>query len=456
MLGCNLVLIFPRLHLDLAMKASRYSSSRQKACQQCSSAKARCDRQRGRCARCAQRGLPCVYPQAAGTEGPVDPEVVDGRLPSPFSTSDVSSLISSDAPLPAMNMQQDLNAAGAEQLTESIPINHLRANQASTSSLATGKERPALSTRVPEGLDSLDFSALELICPIDDTAISNRWLNAYIPIPGQAVKEYPANVTAFIYRMLKSYAAMAAHGRGILPYVHLTQMRPRPAGSPLASCLSLVRICSSPLPGSEATAASVLQREMSNVYDQRDELDDENQLAAFQAYLIYAMVLFFRLSGAYNDVFRGTMINLQSLARSSARRGLVCAADQRRVRPRWEEWIVTETKRRAVYVMYLLDSILSTQEGLPTFLGTELRGLPAPANKLLWQAQSRCEWEREYNVYMAEWAEGGLTIDELWPIPTESDETYTTRRRARVDQWLENVDEFGTMLYAIMSCTHGG
>ncbi|KAI9046186.1 Zn(II)2Cys6 transcription factor [Aspergillus affinis] len=437
------------------MKTSRYSSSRQKACKQCSSAKARCDRQRGRCARCTQRGLPCVYPQAAGTEDPVDPEIVDGRLPSPFSTSDVSSLLSSNVPLPTMNVQQNLNA-GVEQLTESNPVNHPRTNRISASTLATGKERLAGSTRVSEGLDDLDFSALELICPIDDTAISNRWLNAYIPMPGQAIKEYPPNVTAFIYRMLKSYAAVAAHGRGILPFVHATQMRPRPAGSPLASCLSLVRICSSPLPGSEATTASVLQREMNNVYGQCDEFDDEDQLAAFQAYLIYAMVLFFRLSGAYNEVFRETMINLQSLARSSAQRGLVCAADQRRVRPRWEEWVVTETKRRAIYVMYLLDSILSTQEGLPTFLGTELQGLPAPANKLLWQAQSRCEWEREYNVYMAEWAEGGLTIDELWPMPTDLDKTTINRRRARVDQWLENVDEFGTMLYAIMSCTHGG
>lgn len=147
--------------------------------------------------------------------------------------------------------------------------------------------------------------------------------------------------------------------------------------------------------------------------------------------------------------FRGIMTNLQELACASARNGLVCAADQQRARPRWEEWIVAEAKRRTLYVMYLFDSILSTREGLPTFLGSELRGLPAPANRLLWQATTRYEWEREYNIHMAEWMEGSLTIDELWPTPAELGELGIERSR-----WLENLDEYGTMIYAITSCTH--
>lgn len=312
------------------------------------------------------------------------------------------------------------------------------------------------STGMSDRQEALDFSDLQLVCPINVDDISNRWLNPYIPVPGQTLKEYPPNITAFIYRILKSYAAVAAHGRGILPFIHPTQMTALPAVSPLTTCLSLVRIGSSPLPGSEATATSVLQHEMQDLYAQRNESNDETLLAAFQAYLIYTLVLFFRLGTACNNTMRGAMMNIQELACSSSRQGLVCSADQRRVRPRWEEWIIAETKRRTLFVMYLFDSILSTQEGLPIFLGTELQGLPAPANKLLWNAQSRYDWEREYNVHMAEWVEGGLTIDELWPIPSDLDELGIAKRRTRVDHWLENMDEFGTMIYAIMSCTHGG
>ncbi|KAJ8098174.1 hypothetical protein POJ06DRAFT_292945 [Lipomyces tetrasporus] len=88
------------------------------------------------------------------------------------------------------------------------------------------------------------------------------------------------------------------------------------------------------------------------------------------------------------------MVNLQDLAHSSSRQGLVYAVDQHRARPRWEDWIVAEAKRSDEHssVMYLFDSILSAEENLPTFLGTELQELPAPANKSLWQAQARCDW----------------------------------------------------------------
>jgi hypothetical protein len=74
----------------------------------------------------------------------------------------------------------------------------------------------------------------------------------------------------------------------------------------------------------------------------------------------------------------------------------------------------------------------------------------------LWKAGARQEWEREYNVHLADWVKAGLYINELWPIPADMDEARIMERRARVDRWLEGVDEFGTMMYAVTSCTHGG
>ncbi|KAH8812159.1 hypothetical protein F5884DRAFT_304253 [Xylogone sp. PMI_703] len=418
------------------MRTSRYSTSRQKACQQCSSAKARCDRRtgNGRCIRCTQRGLPCAYPHTDAAEGlsRTNLDLDEAQPPSPFSMSD-SSFTGPENRVPD-------TPSTAVPVSRTFPFENDSINAAAS---------------VSAGSEAMDFSGLDLVCPINADDIKNRWIQAYIPVPGQIIKMYPAGVTSFIYRILKSYTAVAVSGRGTLPFIHSKQMVAQPTGSPLTTCLSLVRICSNALPGSKDAAASVIQREMHGLYELRDEYNDEILFAAFQAYLIYSMVLFFQLNQSCNDHFRTIMTNLQELACSSARRGLVCAADQRRARPRWEEWIVAEAKRRTLLVMYLFDSILSTQEGLPTFLGTELQGLPTPANKLLWQAPTRYEWEREYNIYMAEWMEGGLTIDELWPTPADLDEIGIARRRARVDRWLENLDEYGTMLYAIMRCTHG-
>jgi hypothetical protein len=430
------------------MKTSRYSTSRQKACQQCSNAKARCDRISGNgpCVRCTQRGQPCTYPNANASGGPNRTNLgQDNALPaSPFSVSDLS----------FRSLNNELLATNANN----IPRPQLPNSPSTTISRTIPlleNEKLTTTTSVSDGLDAINFSGLDLVCPINADDIKNRWIQPYISAPGQIIKEYPTGVSAFIYHVLKSYAAVAVNGHGILPFIHSQQMMSQPAASPLTTCLSLVRICSSPLPGSNDAAASVLQREMHSLCELRDTYNEESLFAAFQAYLIYSMILFFRLHQSCNDQFRGIMTNLQELASAAARRGLLCAADQRRVRPRWEEWIVAEAKRRTLFVMYLFDSILSTQMGLPIFRGTELQGLPAPANKLLWQAATRYQWEREYNIHMAEWMEGNLTIDELWPIPADLGEIGIARRRARVDHWLENSDEYGIMLYAVMKCTHG-
>lgn len=363
--------------------------------------------------------------------------------PSPFSISDMS-FASPERGLLATNMYNDpiTRPPKSPSTTSSRPLPLLNEGFVNT------------AARMPESLDDMDFSGLDLVCPISADEIKNRWIQAYIPVPGQTVKQYPTGVSNFIYHILKSYAVVAVNGRGILPFIHPKQMMAQPTGSPLTTCLSLVRICSNPIPGTEDAAVKVLQREMHNLYKIRDKYDDKCLFAAFQAHLIYSMILFFQLNHACNDHFRDIMTNLQELACASSQQGLLCAANQRRARPRWEEWITVEAKRRTLFVMYLFDSILSTQEGLPTFLGTELQGLPAPASKLLWQASSRFEWERQYNIHMAEWMEGSLTIDELWPPFLGMTASDISRRHARVDRWLENLDEYGTMLYAIMRCTH--
>ncbi|KAI1372494.1 hypothetical protein F4677DRAFT_264015 [Hypoxylon crocopeplum] len=433
------------------MKAARYATSRQKACQQCSIAKAKCDRKLGRCTRCALRDLSCIYLQTPSSRA--SPNRATGSSNTgPYSHfSTPNALTTSESLLSSPGRELPIGESSIGESARST------GEDSSTIQSDTPKESRLDVTRCSStGLETLDFSSLELLSFINVDDISNRWLNSYIPVPGQKVKDYPATITSLIFRLLKSYAVITVRGRGVPPFVHPSQMTAASTRPPLSSCLSLVRICEKPLPGSEGVAADVLQREMNNLYEQHGTYDDVTLLSAFQAYLIYSMVLFFRLGDVANQFLRPAMMNLQALACSSGRGGLVCTVEQQRARPRWEAWIVAEAKRRTLYTMYLFDSVLSAQDGLPTFLGTELQGLPAPANKSLWSAQSRHGWATAYNVYLADWPEGGLCIDELWPIPADLDEAGILRRRNRVDHWLEDIDEYGTMLYAVTSCTHGG
>ncbi|OHW93660.1 hypothetical protein CSPAE12_07693 [Colletotrichum incanum] len=178
-------------------------------------------------------------------------------------------------------------------------------------------------------------------------------------------------------------------------------------------------------------------------------------LAIFQAHLIYSLAIFFQLGREHYPFLSQTMINTQELACAAARKGLVCMAEQDGARPTWESWIVAEAKRRTLFTMCLFDSALLTHDGLPTHLATELCGLLAPASKSLWESRNRYEWQTKYNVHLTEWPEGGLRIDELWPVPEHLDEDQINSRRSRVDAWLEDLDEFGTMIYAVTSGTHG-
>ncbi|KAJ5085514.1 hypothetical protein N7532_010285 [Penicillium argentinense] len=435
------------------MRTSRYSTSRQKACRTCSSAKAKCDRQAGGCTRCAQRGLDCDFGQQHASTNNTRQADSKERLPcSPASLSD--SLVTS-------------NFGDGSSTIEGASLSSLPSPGTMASTIVQGSPNafPSTQGRAPvvsggAGMafpqSNLDFTRLDLACPINVDEINSRWMNAYIPDPQQQIKRYPPSIISFIHRIFKSYVAAAIRGRGLLPFVHPAQMKHQTTTSPLTTCLSLIRMCQNPLPRSEGVAAAIFQREMDTITQSRESYDDLSLLAAFQAYLIYAMVLFFRLGITRHHSLRQTMMTLQELAHASSRGGLVCVADQTRTRPRWEEWIVAEAKRRTIYTMYLFDSVVSTQENLPTYLGTELQGLPAPAAGSIWEASSRPEWEQAYNLFLAEWMGPGLAIDELWPIPPDLDGAGVARRRGRVDHWLEDVDSYGTMLYAVVSCTHGG
>ncbi|KAK2692701.1 hypothetical protein QWA68_007371 [Fusarium oxysporum] len=328
----------------MAPSRSRYSTTRVKACQHCITAKAKCDRKET-CGRCALRSLTCSYP---------------GRFREPI-----------------VDSQHSGNSENWENSNTSDTLDF---------------EQSSLQTDTPA---DLHFDPLDLVCPINSDDIKNRWLNSYVPLPGQSPKNYSQSVINFVYRMLKSYASTVIRGR-LPPFIHPMQQ----SLVPLSTCFTLVRICD-PLPGNVSIAADILQREMTRLYEERGAYEGIHLLGVFQAYLIYSMVLFFHL-GPSMPFLRQAMINLQEIACATSREGLVCAAEQRGALPKWESWIIAEAKRRTLYIMYFLDNALSAHDGLTTYLGTELRGLYSPSSKYLWQAD-RNGWEQSYNSHLAEW-----------------------------------------------------
>ena len=415
------------------MRSPRYNTTRQKSCRSCIAAKARCDRKPAGCSRCSARKSACIYPRP----GPNASEADGG-----------DSILSSELP------DNDIGHASKASLPQPSTLTYA-ADLSVTTTPGNKRTCPATARALETVQDDLDFSDLHLICPIDASQISNRWLSPYVAISGQKPKSYPDHVTVFIRGILGSYASKIASARGCPPFVHSSQTTANTARPPLSTCLTLVRACGQPLPGSEDAVMDVIRSQMNTVFESHQAFDPVTMLAAFQAYVMYCMTLHFKFGRQSKGFLRQAMVNMQEIASSSSRQGLMCVAETRSRRPAWEEWIVAESKRRTLFTMYLFDSLLTTEDGLPTFLGLELRGLFAPGGKSLWAAQSRGEWEEAYNSHLARWPEGYLRIEELWPLPPDVDDDGVGRRQTRVQQWLEDVDEYGIMMYAVTSPTHG-
>ncbi|KAK2050913.1 hypothetical protein LY76DRAFT_480750, partial [Colletotrichum caudatum] len=422
------------------MRSARYSTSRQKACRQCATSKIKCDRKAGTCSPCQKRGLACTYVQSRASlpSGPDATGTCDGAESGVTLGSAFPGITVESANVPSQRAQQmALHGPGfAEAL--GFPPNPERLGTAAVDVPSTpgtcqvpvhrqGQPAvnsggiPAASSPAPPRADELDFARLELTCPINADDIANRWLNSFVPLPGQQTKDYTPRISAFIHRILKSYANSAIRGHKVPPFVHWSQLSLQ-SSAPLSTCVSVLRrVCNESAIGGAEASSETLQDEMAKLFDQHPAVDDMALLATFQAHLIYSLVVFFRTGrGGHYPFLSQAMMNTQELACAAARKGLVCAADEEHTRPTWESWIVAEAKRRTLFTMCLFDSALLSHDGLPTHLATELRGLPAPASKSLWESRNRRDWQTKYDdLHLAEWPDGGLRIDELWPMPED-------------------------------------
>ncbi|OZJ02838.1 hypothetical protein BZG36_04355 [Bifiguratus adelaidae] len=299
--------------------------------------------------------------------------------------------------------------------------------------------------------NAIDFTKVDLVCTVDSSRVRNRWLEAFLPSENQRPKNFPTCIVLLLSRVFKTYPRMMLRQGGLPPFIHPAQLAGQELPIPLANCFSIARMWDGQVRGSETLVREIIRREMNRLHTERRSYDQMTLLAASQAFLIYAIMLFFASDIGDSLVDRQTLINLLEFACDITSTGTMCPAEFSDTRPDWPSWIVASAKRRTLYTMYMLDNLFCSLNSLPYYIAEELESLPAPASKVLWEASRKDVWEKEYNIYLAEWIGGGLTIDELWPVS----ETGALERRKRVDKWLESVDEFGMMLYAVTLATHG-
>ena len=383
---------------------------RRKACDACASAKVRCDKS-ATCARCRARGLNCQYPSRSDLQATVqhpDPISDDTRSPrSQGSMPALSSIPENSRPLPS----------------------------------------PSASTRIPSVTE-----ASTLICgEIDASAIQNRWLKPYLADENDQPKSLPPSTVIYIREVLKSYVSMVVGDCRLPPFIHRSQVCGDFTCLPLSNCFGLLRILSARAAPNKDFTSDLFEREMSSIRDNYTTYDTKTLLGAFQAYLLYSMALYFRCG---QIGLRDNVTALQQLASMAISQG-VSTAPQPWDSPDWALWALSEAKRRTTFTMYLFDNLLCATDDLPMFVATELSGLSAPAPGSLWDATTLEVWQRSHNAYLRACDGVVLQINELWPLPPGCSAEQACRRRERISAWLQRVDEYGMMLFAVTTSAHG-
>ncbi|KAJ4295415.1 hypothetical protein N0V90_007427 [Kalmusia sp. IMI 367209] len=299
-------------------------------------------------------------------------------------------------------------------------------------------ERSKTSFNAPAAASNRDAAAaqatnIDLLCTVDASRVRDRWLEGWVPRPGQQPKELRRGTAVFIHGVLKTYPQVLCRG-DFPPIVHGLQRVGRKLPRTLENCASIARMWEGQV------GAGVI------CIVQRQKYDPFALLAAFQAYIMYVTLLLD--PSAEPVVPQSIMLDLQDFAHTIALTGLEHpwerpAAPQR---PPWRAWALAEAKRRSLFAMYMLDDVVNTFSSQSCILGDELADLLAPCSAKLWGADDESAWRRLYDVHVGEWEGGGLRLGELWPSTGTKDEE-------RVGAWVRDMDALGMVIFSVTTAT---
>jgi hypothetical protein len=122
---------------------------------------------------------------------------------------------------------------------------------------------------------------------------------------------------------------------------------------------------------------------------------------------------------------------------------LLCCAEVEGTRPEWKEWVLVESKRRTVtllFILYLLFDIKPEQRAKSK---VGLSVLPLPAHRYLWEARTEHEWIEKYDQMLtARNGRGYLRYGDLLALGKGDG----GERVKDLNTWMVSGDAFGILV----------
>lgn len=161
--------------------------------------------------------------------------------------------------------------------------------------------------------------------------------------------------------------------------------------------------------------------------------------------MIYTIILLSPSKDSPNPAINDDIVfqKVESLVYQVVRGGLFLKEERSQTRPSWEAWIHVTSKRRAVLSLYLLHWAYSVLHKVQCFDCRDLGFMPAPAPKMLWQANTSHEWNTKYIHWLSRWSGQIYLQAEFGKIPPGA------ALNDRAEKWLGEADEFGFIMASI-------
>jgi hypothetical protein len=249
-----------------------------------------------------------------------------------------------------------------------------------------------------------------------------------------------------IFRVLRTWPQMLAEEFQLPPIFHSTHITPNEVmPAPLANCITLAKMWHGQCAGAEEMVRKTILRELDSIVDHSEQYDEATLLAVLQSVVIYTIILLSpqanqqRILTDHHIIFRKVELLVYHIVHA----GLYLQEERTQKQPSWEAWLHVTSKRRAVLSLYLLHWAYSVLHKVPCFDCRDLNFMPAPAAKVLWQAQTEQEWNTRYIHWLSRWGGQGYLQGELGDIRPG------IIMNPRAERWLEESDEFGFIMLSI-------
>ncbi|KAE9372727.1 hypothetical protein N431DRAFT_483460 [Stipitochalara longipes BDJ] len=204
----------------------------------------------------------------------------------------------------------------------------------------------------------------------------------------------------FLMQSMQSYATLLA-APTLPPFIHtfsLPAYGPSPPSSaPLEICKSIVSLYKNKTSSTSPFIWRSVTTEKDCFMKELENSDDWTMLSMLQAITVYILLRIFDENSFSVEFDRALTAAMTEIAIAAEQRQLLCRAEIEGWRPEWKEWVLLESKRRTVTLLFIFHLLFDIKPEQRAKSHVGLSVLPLPAHKQLWQASGEEEWRQAYD-----------------------------------------------------------